>query len=263
MRAQPMAPEQPEQPEVPVWRPARKTARPPRKPPLTVDAIVDAALEIVDTEGLDALSMRGVAQKLGTGAASLYAHVANKEDLVDLVFDRVAGELRHPTPDPDRWEEQLRSGMRQVRDVFAAHRDLAQASFGRIPVLPNGLRSMEGMMAILKASGLPDKVIAWSADLLALYATSAAYEQGLLALRESREPGSVERYFGELGAFLGNLPPAHFPATTSLFGAMADGDGDERFDFGLDVIILGMKAYGERMRAEEADERPAHPPQDA
>ncbi|MGR7001500.1 TetR/AcrR family transcriptional regulator C-terminal domain-containing protein [Yinghuangia aomiensis] len=154
-----------DQPEVPTpgWRTPRKAARLPRRAPLTVDAIVDAALEIVDTEGLDALSMRRVAQKLDTGAASLYAHVANKEDLIDLVLDRVSGEMSFPEPDPEHWGDQMQEGMRQVRDIYARHRDLAKANFGRIPTTPHSLEAMEGMLAVLKAGGLPDKVIAWSA----------------------------------------------------------------------------------------------------
>ncbi|NUU22512.1 MAG: TetR/AcrR family transcriptional regulator [Streptomycetaceae bacterium] len=242
-----------EMPEVPApaRRPARKPARAPRKPPLTVAAIIDAALEIVDTEGLEALSMRRVAQKLDTGAASLYAHVQNKEDLLDLVLDRVNGEVKLPPPDPDHWQEQLGGALRQIRDIYASHNDLAKANFGRIPTHPNSLVSMESMFALLKSAGLPDKVIAWSGDLLALYGTAAGFELGLLRLREMQDPGSVEAYFAQIGGFFGSLPQERFPAVHSLLEAMMEGDSDERFDFGLEVILLGMQAYADRMRAAE------------
>lgn len=249
MRAEP--PPTADQPEVPTpgWRTPRKAARAPRRAPLTVDAIVDAALEVVDTEGLDALSMRRVAQKLDTGAASLYAHVQDKDDLIELVIDRVNGEMSFPPADPARWEEQIREGIRHIRDKYAEHRDLAKANFGRIPTSPRSLEAMEAMLAILKAGGLPDKVVAWSADLIALYGTSAAYEQGLHELREEREPGWTERYYTQIGMFFAALPKDRFPVSVSLLNALTEGDDDDRFDFGLDVILLGMQAYAERMRA--------------
>ncbi|MDI2130231.1 TetR/AcrR family transcriptional regulator [Yinghuangia seranimata] len=244
---------------VPGWRAPRaprKPARSARKAPLTADTIIDAALAIIDAEGLDALSMRRVAQSLDTGAASLYAHVQNKEELIELVLDRVNGELRVPPPDPERWQEQTAESMRQVRDVYAAHRDLAKASFGKIPTMPNTLRSMEAMLAMLRAGGLPDLVIAWSADLIALYTTSAAYEQGLMQLQEELAPGSIHAYFDEIRDFFENLPPDEFPTAVSLFDVMTQGDGDERFMFGAEVILLGMQAYAERMRAREAGGKP-------
>lgn len=244
-----------EVPEVPTpaWRAARKPARAPRKPPVTAEAIIDAALAIIDTEGLEALSMRGVAQRLDTGAATLYAHVQNKDDLLELVLDRVNGEVRLPKPDPDHWQEQLRGAARQIRDVYAAHNDLAKASFGKVPTLPNSLTAIEGMLALLKAGDLPDQVVAWAADLLALYTTSAAFEQGILSLEERRNPGASETYFRQLGEFFHSLPPERFPTLTGMLSSMVEGDGDERFDFGVDVITLGLQAYAERMRAAEAE----------
>lgn len=244
-----------EAPDVPTpsWRTARKPARPPRKPPITAEAIVDAALEIIDAEGLDALSMRRVAQKLDTGAATLYAHVQNKDELLDLVVDRVTGDLNLPAPDPGAWEEQMTEGMRRIREVYLAHRDLAKASFGRIPTSPNALRSSEAMLAILKAGGLPDRVVAWSADLIALYATSAAYEQGMLTLREDQDPGSTQRYYEQVGAFFASLPPERFPTLASLLPALMEGDNDERYDFGVEVILLGIQAYARRMREREPE----------
>ena len=62
---------------------------------------------VIDADGMDGLSMRGVGEELGTGAASLYWHVRNKEQLLQLVFERVVEEIQLPEPDPARWREQL------------------------------------------------------------------------------------------------------------------------------------------------------------
>ena len=86
--------------------------REPRERALTRDAIAAATLKIVDAEGLDAVTMRRVAQELGTGAASLYAHVAGKEELLELIVERVIGEVEIPAePDPDgHRQEELKAG---------------------------------------------------------------------------------------------------------------------------------------------------------
>src|SRR5262249_23860425 len=99
--------------------------RAPRQRALSREAIATAALEIVDRDGLDALTMRAVADALATGAASLYAHVASKEELLELVVERVIGEI--PTPrdlDPERWQEHVKEWGRAVRTVYSRHRDV-------------------------------------------------------------------------------------------------------------------------------------------
>ena len=96
----------------PPWHKAPRAAR---RRQLTRDTIVDAALAVLDREGLDAVSMRRVAQELQTGAALLYQHVGGKEELVALVFDRITGEIPiPPAPDPARWQEQLREAITDV-----------------------------------------------------------------------------------------------------------------------------------------------------
>ena len=86
----------------PPWQrlPDRQTRR--RRDPISREAIVQAAVRLLDTEGLDAFSMRRVADELGTGAASLYWHVGSKDGLLDLVMDQVIGEQRVPEPEPER-----------------------------------------------------------------------------------------------------------------------------------------------------------------
>src|SRR3970040_272899 len=74
---------------------------------LTREGIVTAAVKVLDEVGLDGLSMRRVAAELGTGAASLYWHVADKEQLIHLVLNRIMGELELPETDPEHWEEQV------------------------------------------------------------------------------------------------------------------------------------------------------------
>ena len=162
--------------------------RPARKRALSREAIAAAALAIVDREGLDALTMRTVAHYMGTGAASLYAHVASKEELLELVIEQVIGEIELPgEPDPKRWQEQLKELARTIRTVFSRHRDLARASFARIPLGENGLRGTDWMIAVMRAGGLPDQVIAYACDLFPLYVTAVCYEESLYGAETSTE----------------------------------------------------------------------------
>lgn len=213
-----------------------------RRRPLSVEAIVDAALAVVDAEGYDALTMRRVAQELGTGGASLYAHVENKDALIELVMDRVIGELEVPwPPDPDRWAEQVKECLGRMRDVYARHRDIARGALARIPTGPNALAAMERIVAVLRAGGLPDQVIAYAADLLPLYVTAVAYEESLYQSRGWDENQMLE-FVAELRDYFASLPQQRFPHLAALATALTSGDGDERFNFGLEVLMRGLAA---------------------
>ena len=97
---------------------------------MTQEAIVDAALAVLDADGLDLLSMRHVGRTLNTTAAALYWHVGSKDGLLDLIFDRVIGEQEVPDPDPERWPEQLKEVARSMRATILGHRDIVRLSIG-------------------------------------------------------------------------------------------------------------------------------------
>jgi AcrR family transcriptional regulator len=208
---------------------------------LTVDAIAAAALRVVDDEGLDAMTMRRVAQELGTGAASLYAYVDNKDRLLELVVDRALSELEPPA-DAGPWQEQLKVGLRELRALFARHGDLARASFARIPLGENALRASEWMISTLRRGELPTKVIAYACDLLPLYVTAIAYEESIYAGEQISHEQMLE-YVAEMRSYFESLPRSRFPNVVALAAALTAGsEGDERFEFGLDVLIGGLAA---------------------
>jgi AcrR family transcriptional regulator len=211
--------------------------------PLSRERIVDAAMAIVDAGGLDALSMRSVALALGTGPASLYAHVASKEELLDLLIERVALGLERPEPDAEHWQEQVKDMVRAIHYGLLAHRDLARASLANIPLGEGALTWSDRLIEILKLGGLPDQVVAYGVDLLPLYAVATAYEYALNAERMSSEEG--ERYIQEIREYFAALPPDRFPHVVALAGPLtAGGTEGERFEFGLDVLVAGLAAYG-------------------
>ena len=225
-------------------RPAAKAES--AREPLTRERIVDAAFRILDAGGLDAVSMRSVAEALGTGPASLYAHVSGKEELLSLLIERLAGEIRLPEPDPERWQEQVKELVREMHSVLLAHRDLARVRVGTVPLGEGALRVSDRMIEILALGGLPKQVIAYAVDLLPLYAVATAYEQSLAIERTATEEGA--RYLEEVDAYLAALPPDRFPHLAALAPELGEGDAGERFEFGLDVLVAGLAAYGRRSR---------------
>jgi AcrR family transcriptional regulator len=225
----------------PPWARKRKS-RPARRAPLTREAIVDAALAVLDREGLDAVSMRRVAEELDTGAGSLYWHVGNKEELLQLLIDRVATEIRLPDPDPERWEEQLKDLARQFRALMKSHRDIARISLGRIPIGPNTVRVTEWTLSLLRNAGVPDRTAALALDLMALYVGAYAYEESLPFPSPAGDEASPEETIAMIRDYFASLPVDQFPHTVALADQLVAGGPEERFEFGLDVLIRGLTA---------------------
>ena len=123
--------------------------------------------------------MRGVAQQLGTGAASLYAHVSGKEELLELVFDELVGRVPLPEPDPARWREQIHQMAGDLRRILISHRDVALAGLGRVPSSPKVLEAAEVVVAVMRAGGLSDRVLALGLDQLLLFIAASAFEDSL------------------------------------------------------------------------------------
>lgn len=225
----------------PPWMRSRRGRALPRTP-LSREAIVEAALRVLDREGLDGVSMRRVADELETSPGSLYWHVRNKHELLLLVLDRVAGEVELPPADPERWQEQLKQLAREMRRVLTSHGDIARVTFGTIPVGPNMLRLVEWMHALLRGAGLPDRTVALVGDLFALYVGAHAFEHGLGLASPTGEELPPEQIIAMLRDYWSSLPPALFPHTLALMDELFAGSPEERFEFGLDVLIRGLAA---------------------
>jgi AcrR family transcriptional regulator len=229
----------------PAWKRTRRSG--PARVVLTREVIVDTALRLLDRDGLDGVSMRRVADELGTGAASLYAHVANKEELLDLLLERIIAEVDVPDPDPDRWQEQLHEVGMKMYAVYKAHRDIAVVTLGVIPTGPNALRNADRMMAIMLAGHVPPKVAGWALDRLALYICADAFEGSILFKRQQASGLSMDEfaatYFNGVRDFFVNLPADRFPNLSKHVGDLMGGDHDARFAFGLDMIIRSLSTY--------------------
>lgn len=231
--------------------PWRSPAREPRTP-LTREAIVAAALRVLDRDGLDGLSMRRLAEELGTGAASLYWHVRNKDELLDLINERLTEDLQLPPPDPSHWQEQLRDLGRRMRAAAHRHRDSARITLGRIPVGPQVARFNEWLFELLTPAGIPDRVIAYFGDLAALYVGAYAFEESLGVASPTGEELPPERIMAMFREYLLSLPADRFPHVHRAIDDLFDGDADARFEFGLDVILRGIATFARPQGREES-----------
>ncbi|HEY7483135.1 MAG TPA: TetR/AcrR family transcriptional regulator [Streptosporangiaceae bacterium] len=228
---------------IPPWRKQRKAA-PPRQP-LSQDLIVETALRVLQAEGLDAVSMRRVAQELNTGPASLYAHVSNKDELLELMLDRIAAQVRLPEPDPERWQEQIKEIAREVRRVWVAYNDISRYSIGNIPTGPNLLAIAERELALMRSGGVPDQIAAWFVDRLGLFIDADAFE-GTMWVSRAKEGWDVDTYLGHIRDYFSKLPADRFPTLVSMVDTMMVGGDEERFEFGLDLIVRGLASYVEQ-----------------
>src|SRR4051794_4759608 len=222
----------------PPWRRRQEGTPRAERRPLTRDAIVDAALTLLDREGLGGLSMRKLADELGVGAASLYWHVGDKEELLGLLLDRIVGETDVPEPDPANWQEQVKEMGRENRRLLRRHRDAAQISLGRIPVGPHSMPVLERYLAVLRAADLPPRVIALAADMFALYVGGFAFEESMRVPPLGDERAGQE----QLAEYFRSLPREDFPSLVALADDLTAGDADERFEFALELLVRGLEA---------------------
>jgi AcrR family transcriptional regulator len=122
-----------------------------RRKPLSRERILAAALELVDEQGIDALSMRKLGQALGYEAMSLYNHVANKDDLLDGILDLVLAEME--PPDPAGGLPAIRAGALSAHEALKRHSWAANMLMSA-RIRPARIQHMEALLASLRGAGL-------------------------------------------------------------------------------------------------------------
>ena len=212
-----------------------------RRPPLSRDAIVDAALAILDAEGVDALTIRRLGEKLGTGSASLYWHIAGKDELCELVYDRIMGEIELPALDPARWSDQLKQLAREAYRAMLSHNDAVRLSIGRPPAGPNTLRIVEWMLALMRGAGIPDQPAAQFGNILGRFLDASVLETSMGA--RASDADASPNVADAMRAYWSSLPVDEFPNLRALADTTFADDADGLFEFGLDLLMRGLAAY--------------------
>jgi len=202
---------------------------------LTREKVIEAALGIMDTEGLEAVSMRRVAREVGVEAMSLYHYVEDKDDLLQGVCDRVMAGFEFPS-EVGEWADRCRAVARSWRQVLQAHPDVMRLfaeTHGPAPTSPDSLRPTEFALGLLREIGLSDR------DTVQAFHAFGGYIQGFVMM----EGGSIKggRHDLELHEYLSSMVPAEaFPVLHAVGRYFAECGADEQFEFGLDLMVRGI-----------------------
>jgi len=201
-----------------------------KRRPLSRRRILEAAVRFVDREGLEALSMRKLGSELGVEAMSLYNHVPNKGALLDGMVEVLLGELEVP-PEDEGWERRVREAYRAFRRLAHGHPNVFPLLITRPPETMDGVWLVEEFIRTLRGAGFDPET--------ALYAFRAlsSYTSGY-AMAEIRG-FAMEPAGARLGTV--SLSPDDFPNIHELDAPLREVDHDAEFEFGLDLILAGLK----------------------
>ena len=219
--------------------PYRDTRR--RRERLDRPRVVRAAMALLDEVGLDGLTTRHLAERLGIKPASLYRHVRDKQELLVLLADEISGEIPVVGSDPP-WQERLVEMAQNVRRVLLTHRDAARllARTG-MPSGPHRLRHVEALLSLLLSAGFPP----WEATRAAYhfnnYVTEFVADETLLAETLEARGISSSEAIAEAREQLRALPADEYPNLTRFADYVADNDIEGSFQFGLQILIAGLE----------------------
>jgi AcrR family transcriptional regulator len=198
---------------------------------LNFDQIVDAAAELIATEGFDAVTMRRLAEQCHVGVMTLYGYVRTKEEILGALADRFLGEIELPTGPGLSWDVQVAEVFRSFHRVLLAHPELAQIAVAQ-PI--DGLAAYRGAEVVLGAfrrAGFSAEEAVSSFDALVCFTAGFTLRQ--LALEApSVAPDRLRR--------LRALPSEEFPHIVELAPVFVARELERRFDDGLDVLIRGI-----------------------
>ncbi|GAA3235899.1 TetR/AcrR family transcriptional regulator [Actinocorallia longicatena] len=218
-------------------------ARGPR-PKFSLEEVVSAGIHVADTDGLDALSMRRVADHLGIGTMSVYTYVPGRSELLHLMYDRAMGPTP-PLPEGTTWRQALRHYAELGRDLFDRHPwTLRVSGPGLLLMSPNSTARSEAVYAALAPLGLP------GSEQYAIAATLDGYVRGICQstadiAADFTGPDDYGRWWEEATPHLTALIARdRFPHLYDLWEQGAfEVEVDHAFGFGLDRILDGIERH--------------------
>jgi AcrR family transcriptional regulator len=215
---------------------------------LSRDQIVDAAIRILDEDGPDGLSMRRLGTELESGATSIYWHVKGKDDLLDLVADRLIGEVLAGLGPADTWRDWMTAFARSMRRVLIDRPGVAPVVGRRAVMGPNALLALEGLLPLLAVDGFDVTSAMLASTTLVGWTTTLV----LAEAREAREgiplvdPGGV-------------LAATDRPEVAAMLQEGTPPTADDRFEYGLEVLLEGIAAREARRGLEAGSAGRAQP----
>ncbi|MBX2865077.1 MAG: TetR/AcrR family transcriptional regulator C-terminal domain-containing protein [Leptolyngbyaceae cyanobacterium MAG.088] len=205
--------------------------------PLSRDLILQTAIQLADDHGIEALSMRKLAQQLGVKAMSLYNHVANKDDLIDGMVDIVAGEIEVPAVGGD-WKQAMRQRAISAHQVLLRHPWATMEMVSRANVGPAMLRYVNATLGCLVEAGFSFEMAdhVWNALDSHIYG---------FTLQKLNFPFEETEYADAAKQYVSMLPVKTYPYLNKLTHYVIDGQyhGIHDFEFGLDLIFNSLDSF--------------------
>ncbi|MFV2173246.1 TetR/AcrR family transcriptional regulator [Actinomadura sp. LOL_016] len=218
------------------------------KPKLTVEEIVRTAIAVADAEGLDALSMRRVADELGVAPMSIYTYVPSKAELIDVMFDRVLAELTPPDDVPGGWRPKLEYIARDNWDLYHRHPWMLHVAVVRPPMGPAIFAKYEFELQAVDGIGLTDVEMDSVVALVTGFAESSARVSANVAEAERRSGMTDVQWWEALSPLIDQIATGEqdYPLSARVGTSAAieyQGPVGPRhaFEFGLARILDGIE----------------------
>ncbi|MEQ4724108.1 TetR/AcrR family transcriptional regulator [Nonomuraea sp. B19D2] len=234
-----------------LWRTSERASRK-GKPELSVDRIVRAAIEVADAEGLQALSMRRVAERLGVGTMSLYTYVPGKPELFDVMLDTVYGETARPEDVPGGWRGRLEQIARENWALYLRHPWLLQVAASRPVLGPNVTAKYDYELRAVDGIGLSDLEMDSVITLVTGFVHGTARGAVEAAQAESQTGMTDEQWWAAHAPFFSRIADAGRFPTASRVGQAAGEQlnaaysPEHAFEFGLQRVLDGIEALVNR-----------------
>jgi TetR/AcrR family transcriptional regulator, tetracycline repressor protein len=211
---------------------------------LSKRAVVGRALKLADADGLDALTIRKLAQDLGVTPMALYWHFRSKEDLLECMAEQVWDEIDVPVDPSVPWPVQLQRGLESLIGVFRAHPSAPQLVLEHEKRNEAALRATEAALEILRSAGFDAQHASeiarstlWTGIMLVLSESGYRPELSEDERAEWQRRGQLE---------LAMLPAARYPRLVECAAPMANCDPDIHYRLGVELFIAGVRAMAER-----------------
>ncbi|MFG1997939.1 TetR/AcrR family transcriptional regulator [Spirillospora sp. NPDC048911] len=235
-----------------VWTRPQKARR--EQPTLTRDQIVAAALELLDAEGLDRLSMRRLGTKLNAGATTVYWHVTNKDELLELALDHVMAEVRTPDAAEHGWRMAVTGYAASLRTMIHRH-PWTVPLFGSRPMLgPNAARAMDELLGACGQAGFTAYDLEYAQSVVNDYVIGAAGSEA--SWRAAQPEFSTGDWMAAMGPYLETTAERHPRLATHLREVWAKESRDVmegRFTFGLGCLLDGLEARSKGLAGDRAE----------
>lgn len=221
-----------------VWTRSRSAVRGTR-PALDRDTIVRGAIELLDRDGLEGLSMRHLGAHLSCAATTIYWHVANKEEVLDLAFDEVMGELADPGPTGD-WRAEVTARLQDLRAMMLRHRWHVRLYGSRLAFGPRSLRFHASLLGALVRAGFKDALLDQAQAALIHYVVGSVTSELNIYAWRSLPPEELAPLTAYMNSAIEAYPEYKQHMENYLYATLPETVVEGRFSTALQSLLDGL-----------------------